>query len=50
VGEPGGVHGFSLEAPLGELVPGDNSIVVRVPSPFTKQGIGNLDLTIEASP
>lgn len=50
VGEPGGVHGFSLEAPLAELVPGDNAILVRVPSPFTKQGIGNLDLTIEASP
>lgn len=42
------IRSFSLDAPLAELVDGDNLIEVRVPELFSEfEGIGNLDLTIE---
>ncbi len=44
---------FSLPAPLEELVAGENSIGVMVDSPINGNGaeaVGNMDLTIEATP
>lgn len=42
------MHGFSVEAPLGELVNGDNKIEMQVPQPRRVEGVGNLDITVEA--
>jgi len=48
-GYSGGIHGFSAEVPLAELVPGDNILNVSLPGALAAQGIGNLDLTVEVS-
>lgn len=48
VGEPG-LRSFALDAPLSELVSGKNQIEVRLPNPGESNGIGNLDITIEAN-
>lgn len=49
MGYPGGIHGFSAEVPLAELVPGDNVLNVSVPGATAAQGIGSLDLTVDVS-
>jgi len=46
-GSPGGLHGFSAEVPLAELLTGDNVLSVSLPGALVAQGIGNLDLTLE---
>ena len=48
-GSPGGIHGFSAEVPLSELVPGDNVLGVSLPTALVAQGIGSLDLTLEVA-
>ncbi|HEV8551374.1 MAG TPA: hypothetical protein VGQ57_20140 [Polyangiaceae bacterium] len=48
-GASGGLHGFSVDVPLAELVPGDNVISVSLPGALVAQGIGALDLTLETS-
>jgi len=48
-GSPGGIHGFSAEVPLSELVPGDNVLSVSLPTALVAQGIGSLDLTLEVA-
>jgi hypothetical protein len=48
-GFPGGIHGFSAEVPLTELVRGDNVLGVSMPGASAAQGIGSLDLTVEVS-
>jgi len=48
-GTPGGIHGFSAEVPLAELVPGDNVISVSMAGALVAQGLGSLDLTLEVS-
>ena len=47
MGWPGGLHGFSTDVPLSELVSGDNLLTVNLPGALVAQGIGNLDLTLE---
>jgi hypothetical protein len=42
------IRGFSVDVPLDELVNGDNTITLRVPNPILWEGIGNMDLTVEA--
>ena len=48
-GVPGGTHGFSVTAPLSELLPGDNTVEVQVPTTATVESIGALDLTVEVA-
>lgn len=48
-GTPGGLHGFSADVPLAELVPGDNTLAVSLPGALVAQGIGSLDLTVEVA-
>jgi hypothetical protein len=48
-GSAAGVHGFSVEVPLAELVPGDNVLAMSLPGALVAQGIGSLDLTLEVS-
>jgi hypothetical protein len=42
------LRGFSLPAPLAELVNGKNVIEVQLPKPAGSEGIGNMDITVEA--
>ena len=47
----GGVHGFSVDVPLAELSPGDNTLVFSLPAPASShEGIGSVDLTVETQP
>jgi hypothetical protein len=46
--QPQSVHGFTVDAPLSELVNGDNTIEVQVTTPQRVEGIGNMDITVEA--
>jgi hypothetical protein len=47
----GGVHGFSADVPLAELVSGDNTLVLSLPAPASvREGIGSVDLTVETQP
>jgi hypothetical protein len=48
--QPGGIRGYSLSAPLEELVAGDNTLALRVLNPTVDQSVGNLDLLVETSP
>ena len=48
----GGVHGFSADVPLAELVRGDNTLVMSLPAPGSSvhEGIGSIDLTVATQP
>jgi hypothetical protein len=47
----GGLRGFSADVPLGELVPGDNTLLLSQPTPAAPdEGIGSIDLTVETQP
>jgi hypothetical protein len=48
--QQGGIRGYSVTAPLAELVAGDNAIALHVPNPTVDQSVGNLDLIVETSP
>ena len=42
------LRGFTLDAPLSELVSGDNTITLKALAPNFVEGIGNVDITVEA--